>query len=149
MRIRSLLATAAICGLAMNANADLMPYKDYDIGSDLLSVTTVKVKVNSIDEYLEGLKQTWVATNEIAKELGQIKDYGIYVSQLPGSGDFNVILVVTLESANDLQPDQAEFEKFMNKWGQENADQSQQVSKNYPNVREITGEYHMREITIK
>ncbi len=129
--------------------ADLTPFVDYDIGEEVMSVTTVKVKVNSIDQYLEGIRDTWVHTNNIAKELGHIKDYGIYVSQLPGSGDFNVVLTVTMANAGALQPSKEKFDAFMKKWGEKAADASEKISKSYPDIRVITGEYHLRRITMK
>ena len=46
------------------------------------------------DAYLEGIAKTWVTTNEAAKKLGQIKDYEIFRSDLPQSGDFNLLLIV-------------------------------------------------------
>jgi hypothetical protein len=70
--------------------ADFEPWEDYEMSDSVYSVTTVKVKPNMDDAYLEGIAKTWAATNEKAKELGQIVDYSIYRSQLPQSGYFSV-----------------------------------------------------------
>lgn len=144
-----LIALVATALFATSAFADLTPFKDYDIGEDLVSVTTIKVDSNMIDRYLEGLATTWVPSSEIAKDLGQIKEYSIYVSQLPASGDFNVLLVVTLGSADQLQPSADKFNAFMKAWGDENKDKSDAVVQTYPDIREITGEYLVRKITVK
>ena len=79
------------------------------------NVTTVKVDSNMIDKYLEGLRSSWVPANEVLKEQGRIKDYGIYVSELPNGGDFNVILVVRFdaESEQALERIKAEFRRQM------------------------------------
>jgi hypothetical protein len=128
MKIRHLFAGFVLTGFASIANADLEAWKDYDIGSVLSNVTTVKVDSNMIDKYLEGLKATWAPANDVAIELGQIESYSIYVSQLANSGDFNVILVVRMKDAADMQPDQAEYEAFMKKWGEENQKRSDKVN---------------------
>ena len=149
MKLRHALAGLALTGFASIASADLEPWTDYEIGSVLSNVTTVKVDSNMIDKYLEGLKATWAPANDVAVELGQIESYGIYVSQLANSGDFNVILVVRMKDAADMQPDQSEYEAFMKKWGEENKNLSDKIVLTYPDIRTITGEYLMREITFK
>ena len=149
MRIRQLIAGVALSCLASVAAADLEPFKDYDIGSTVSSVTTVKVDANMIDKYLEGLRDTWVTGNEVAKELGQIESYSIYVSQLPESGDFNVILVVRMASMADMEPSEDKYDAFMKKWGEENEKRTEKIVQTYPDIREIVGEYLIREITIK
>ena len=143
------LALALLMGSGV-AMADLEPYKDYEESESVWSVTTIKVASNMGDAYLEGLKKTWVSTNEIAKKLGQIKDYAIYRSDLPESGDFNLILVVEFASSMDLVPNKARYEAFMKAAGKEEMDKTTEFSqKNYPAMREIKGEYNVRKITFK
>jgi len=149
MKLRHVLVGLVLTGFASIASADLEAWTDYEIGSVLSNVTTVKVDSNMIDKYLEGLKATWAPANDVAVELGQIESYGIYVSELANSGDFNVILVVRIKDAADMQPDQSEYEAFMKKWGEENQKLSDKVVMTYPDIRTITGEYLMREITFK
>jgi hypothetical protein len=149
MKLRHILAAAALTAFASSASADLEAWVDYDIGSTLSNVTTVKVDSNRIDTYLEGLKATWAPANDVAIELGQIESYSIYVSQLAASGDFNVILVVRMADAADMQPNQADYDAFMQKWGEENQKRSDEIVVTYPDIRTITGEYLIREITFK
>jgi hypothetical protein len=149
MKLRHILAAAALTAFASSASADLEAWVDYDIGSTLSNVTTVKVDSNRIDTYLEGLKATWAPANDVAIELGQIESYSIYVSQLASSGDFNVILVVRMADAADMQPNQADYDAFMQKWGEENQKRSDEIVVTYPDIRTITGEYLIREITFK
>ena len=133
------------------AQADLEPYKNYDTSAAVWSVTTIRVDSNMGDAYLEGLAKTWVSTNEIAKKLGQIEEYHIYRSDLPESGDFNLMLVIKFKDANAAsQPNKAQYDAFMKELGKEKSDEVTQYSqKNYPAMREISGEYLVREITLK
>lgn len=134
---------------SQTAVAQLEPWTDYDISKELWSITLVKVHPNMDDDYLEGLAKTWVASNEVAKELGQIEDYSIYRSELAQSGDVNLFLVVKFTDSSQLEPNKEEYQKFMQAWGEERQAQNREITKNYPSMREITGEYLVREITIK
>jgi hypothetical protein len=144
-----LLAGCILASFASIASADLDAWTDYDIAEGVSNVTTVKVDSNMIDKYLEGLKATWAPANDVAIELGQIESYSIFVSELANSGDFNVVLVTNMKNASDLQPNQADYDAFMKKWGEENQKTSDKIVLTYPDIREITGEYLMREITFK
>ena len=149
MRISQLFTGLVLVGFAGIASADLEPWTDYELSEGVSNVTTIKVDSNMIDKYLEGLRDSWVPANKVAMELGQIKDYGIYVSQLPNGGDFNVLLVVRFESSADMQPDKAEYDAFMKAWGKENQEKSDKIVVTYPDIRTITGEYLFREVTMK
>jgi len=149
MSIRQLLTGLILASFASVALADLEPWTDYDISEGVTNVTTVKVDSNMIDKYLEGLKQTWAPANEVAKELGQIEGYWIHVSELPNSGDFNVVLGVDFKDSASLQPDKAKYDAFMKKWGEANQKKSDEIVMTYPDIREIVGEYNMRTITFK
>ena len=149
MKLRQLLTGFVLLCFTGVALADLEPWKDYDVSEGITNVTTVKVDSNMIDKYLEGLRQTWAPANEVAKGLGHIKGYWIHVSQLPNSGDFNVVLGVDMKSAADMQPSKAKYDAFMKKWGEENQKKSDEIVMTYPDIREIVGEYMMRSVTFK
>jgi hypothetical protein len=149
MKLRQLLAGSILASVASVALADLEPWTDYDISEGVTNVTTVKVDSNMIDKYLEGLSQTWAPANEVAKELGQIEGYWIHVSQLPNSGDFNVVLGVDFKDSASLQPDKSQYDAFMKKWGEANQERSDELVLTYPDIREIVGEYNMRSVTFK
>jgi hypothetical protein len=131
------------------AYAQLTPFTDYDTSKELYNVTLVQVHPNLVDDYLEGLKETWVASNKVAMELGQIKDFAIYRSQLEQSGDANLFLVVEFADSSQLEPNKENYDAFMKAWGAANEDRTREITKNYPAMREITGEYLLRKITIK
>lgn len=150
MNIRWILATLALITFSGVAFADLEPYKDYDVSDAVWSVTTIRVDPNMDDAYLEGIKSTWAASNEVAKKLGQIESYSIFRSDLPQSGDFNLLLIVKFANTADLAPNKARYDAFMKEWGEaRNRETTEYSQKNYPGMREITGQYNFREITLK
>ncbi len=149
--LRTIAATAAglLC-VSGAAFADLEPWKDYEVSDAVWSVTTVKVDSNMGDAYLEGIRETWAASNDIAVKLGHIESYSIFRSVLPESGDFNLMLVVKFADTADLAPNKARYEAFMREVGKAKSDErTQYAQKNYPGMRKLTGEYWVREITFK
>jgi hypothetical protein len=149
MKLHQLLMGTLLSSLASLAVADFEPWTDYELSEGVTNVTTVKVDSNMIDNYLEGLSQSWAPANDIAKELGHIEGYWIHVSQLPNSGDFNVVLGVDFKDSAALQPDKAKYDAFMKKWGEANQARSDELVKMYPDIREIVGEYNMRSVKFK
>lgn len=150
MPTRLIVTAAILLLLAGAARADLEPWKDYELSDQVWTVTTVKVHANLDDAYLEGLKNTWVPSMESLKKLGQIEDYFIYRSELPQSGDFNLMLVVRFADSAALAPNRERYEAFMKEFGEEQSKRSTEYAQeNYPAMREITGEYRFRRITLK
>jgi hypothetical protein len=149
MQLRQILSVIIITSFGSAAWADLEPWTDYELSEGVTNVTTVKVDANMIDKYLEGLSKTWAPANEVAKELGQIEGYWIHVSQLPNSGDFNVVLGIDFKDSAALQPNKAQYEAFMKEWGEANQARSDELVQTYPEIREIVGEYNMRIVTFK
>jgi hypothetical protein len=149
MRFKLLITALLLTFFAQSALAQLEPFKDFDISNELWNITFIKVHPNMGNDYLEGLKETWVASNKVAKELGQIEDFAIYRSQLESSGDVNLFLVTKFANSDQLEPNKAEYDKFMKAWGAANEERTREIVKDYPGMREITGEYLVREITIK
>jgi hypothetical protein len=148
MRTKLLVLSLAMAFSSTVAFADLEPYKDYTTSDAVWAVTTIKVHANMGDAYLEGLKTTWVASTELLKKLGQIEEYHIYRSDLPESGSFNLLLVVKYKNNEALAPNKARYEAFMKEWGAErNKTTTEKAQKEYPAMRDISGDYNMREIT--
>ncbi len=150
MRIKSILTFVTLFTVSGAAFADLEVYKDYDISDAVWSVTTVRVNANMDDAYLEGIKNTWASGNKVAMELGQIESWSIFRSDLPQSGDFNLLLIVKFANSSDLAPNKERYDAFMKEFGEaKNKEATEYSQKNYPAMRELTGEYLMREITLK
>lgn len=144
-----LLVTLFALTFASSAFAQLKPYQDYDISDQVWSLTTVKVSANMVDHYLEGLKKGWAQSQEVAKKLGHIEDYFVYTSDLPQAGEFNVLLVTKFKNDADLAPSKARYEAFMKAWGPAREAENAELVKNYPSMREITGQYRMHRVTFK
>lgn len=150
MRLKIALVAIAIAFASNAAQADLEIYKDYTLSDAVWSVSTIKVKPHMVGAYLEGLKSTWVSSNATMKSLGQVEDYRIYVSDLPESGDFNVLLVVKFKNDEMLAPNKARYDAFMAKFGEAQAKAGTDKAKqDYPAIRDITGDYRLREVTLK
>ena len=71
-------ATAALA--ASTASQAFEVYTDYTPSKEVWNVTMVRVNPNRIDDYLEGLKQTWVSGCEIGKKLGTVLEWVVYRS---------------------------------------------------------------------
>lgn len=148
--IKTLCASlaAATLAVAAPAAAQLEVYKDYQPSDEVIELTFVKVDEGQFDNYLEGLKTTWIAANEMQKKLGYISSYGIYGVPY-GENEFNMVLRVTFPSTEMLAPSKARYMKFMEEYGKANLDQSNKtVLELYNKIRKIQGTYMLREITM-
>jgi hypothetical protein len=94
------------------AMADLA-WKDYEASETVWSVTTIRVAPNMDDAYLEGLKKTWVATNEISRNSDRSRTTRSHRATCQQSSDFNLLLVVEFANTSDLAPNKARYEAFM------------------------------------
>ena len=106
MKAVILTAAASLALLAAGA-ASAEPYTDWTPQKGLWHITTVKVDPSHIDDYLVGLKKTWVPGEEIAKKHGIIDSYSISVKLNSSDGKGNVILVEHFTSTAVLDPDKA------------------------------------------
>lgn len=101
--------TMLVCGIALFGFAQMAaaePYVDYTPTKGLVHVQFIKVDPNHIDDYIVGLKKTWVPGEEAAKHHGVIDSYWIDVKLNAGDGA-NVVLGEHLVSAAMLDPDKA------------------------------------------
>ena len=57
------------------------PFVDYDYSEQVTEMTVITVKPNLIDDYLMGIKRTWVDSCEIQKELGHIVGCSVYTAE--------------------------------------------------------------------
>lgn len=157
MRLPRMKCAAAFFAVAMafamfasSASAQLQPWKDYEASDSVWIVTHVDLDPGTMGIYLEGLKSTWIAANEVAKELGQIVDYGIYSNQYGSDDDYDLLLVVELAGTDDIAPNRERYEKFLEAYGQANIDQANEtVLELYNKIRRIQGNYLLRKITVK
>lgn len=133
-----------------SAAAQLKVWEDYEVSDAVWSLTMVKLDPGTQDIYLEGLKSTWVAANEVAQSLGHIEYYAIHANQAVAPGAFDLLLVIKFPSTEMMGPSRERYNAFMEAWGSENqAASNEKVLELYNNIREIQGEFMTRTITIK
>lgn len=136
--------------LASSTAAQLKAWEDYEVSDSVWSLTMIKLDPGTQGIYLEGLKSTWVAANEVAKSLGHIEYYAIHANQAVAPGAFDLLLVIKYPSTEVIAPNRERYNAFMEAWGNENIDAINETVRNVFNeIREIQGEYMTREITIK
>lgn len=148
-KLKALLVAVLTTG-AFSVSAELRPFEDYDISDAVWQISTIKVASNATDHYLAGLKATWVRGQEAAKKLGHIEDYAIYTSITGESGDFNLMLVTKFSNLAATGPSKARLDALIKELGESTFEESnKRALETYPELREITGDYIMHEITIK
>ena len=136
--------------IATSASAQLKVWEDYEVSDAVFSLTMVKLDPGTQDICLEGLKSTWVAANEVAQSLGHIEYYAIHANQAAAPGAFDLLLVIKFPSTEMMGPNRERYDAFMEAWGNENMEASnEKVLELYNEIREIQGEYMTRTITIK
>ncbi|MDJ0978912.1 MAG: hypothetical protein QNI87_10280 [Erythrobacter sp.] len=137
---------AATLAMATPASAQLTLYEDYEPAEEVVEITMVKVDEGQFETYLEGLKSTWIAANDVSKELGYITDYGIY-SVPYGEGEWNMMLVTVYPSSEMLAPNKERYMKFLETYGKANIDAGNQtVLELYNKIRTIQGTYMLSEV---
>lgn len=148
----ALLLTVLSAPQALAQPASLTYGEDYTFPDEVHHVVTVKVASNRVEHYLAGLSTGWTRGRELAKEMGMLKDYKIYVSELENSGDFNVMLVQIYENAaqRSMLEDPERMAAFRERMEaiQSKAESFEQ-SEGYTQIREINGDYLMREVELK
>tara|TARA_B100001094_G_C18179960_1_gene800297 strand:- start:1956 stop:2378 length:423 start_codon:yes stop_codon:yes gene_type:complete len=106
-----------------------------ELDDGVIELTTVKVKTNFLQEYLDGIEQTWVAASKIQQDMGIISNYNVYV----GNDGSTVYLTQTYPSWANKAPwteeQTAEFqERFRETISQ---DENIELSQGYEEIREI------------
>lgn len=113
-------------------------------------MTLVDLDEGAMGTYLEGLTTTWIAANELAKELGHIEDYGIYANQYGSAENFDLVLTISYASTSDIAPSRERYDEFLDRWGKANMRNSdKKVVEVYNKIRRIKGTYMLRKITVK
>lgn len=134
------------------AFAQLEPYEDFDTSDEVTVATYVKVAENMIPYYLEGISKTWVPAMKYSQEQGYVKSWNVMISDLPESGDFNVMLFITYKDDAAVRGSEEQYKKIdeyvrQNVLSDEESDEI--VQNKYPNMRKIVGEYRVRNVTFK
>ncbi|MEP3050325.1 MAG: hypothetical protein ABJP48_12175 [Erythrobacter sp.] len=145
--LASSFAAAAIFN-AVPAAAQFQVYEDYEPAEEVVEMTFVKVDEGQFETYLEGLASTWVAANQIQKDLGYITDFKIFGVPY-GDNSVNLVLMITFPSDEMLAPSKERYLAFLEAYGEANIEQGNTtVLELYNNIREIQGTYLMREVNL-
>jgi len=111
-------------------------------------ITMVRTKPGMGDDYLKSLAKTFKATSDEAKKQGIITDYKILSGEAATSQDFNLLLIVEYPNMATLDGLREKTEPIFDKiMGTE--DQQRQLAVKRVEIRDITGNKLMREITLK
>jgi len=147
-KFKALVALIAV-GMIGHANAAEM-FKDYVKSKAVWNVTMVKVDPNHIDDYLGGLRQSWMTTCNAGKKVGTLEDCFIYVSETDAAGPFNVMLVNKFASAAMQEPDEKTYNQVMAEVRKTLADaKERELIKGYEEYRSFFGEMNFRRIEWK
>ncbi len=146
-----LLIAAAAAGLAFtSASQAFEVFADYTPSKEVWNVTFVKVNPNRIDDYLEGLKQTWISGCEISKKQGTILDCAVYLSETAANRDFNLVLVMQFPNAAALDPNAEQYKAFMAAMRAQLEEAKQDaLVEGYEEMRSFFGEQNFRLIQFK
>ena len=149
--MRKTVTTAALAVLATGSAAQAFEvYTDYTFSKEVWNVTMVKVNPNRIDDYLEGLKQTWQSGCDIGKKMGTVLDCFIYVSDTAANRDFNTMLVMKFPSGASGDPNEAQFKQFQAEMRKQLEEQKQDaLVQGYEEFRSFFGEQNFRRIEFK
>jgi len=150
MRKAILIAAAsAVFSMPFQAHAYEV-FKDFVPSKEVYNVVFIKVDPNRMDDYLEGLERTWWNGCEVSKKLGQLEECSIYMSDTASNPDFNLILVQRFASGADLDPDEADYNKFMTEFRKQLAEaQQDEIVGGYNELRTFFGEQNFRKIAFK
>ena len=91
------------------------PWVDYELSEEVVEMTVVTVKPNMKDDYLMGIKKTWVDSCNIQKELGHIIGCAVYTANTAGT-DPNVFLTIRYKNLAAMGPNKDKYNEFMEAW---------------------------------
>ena len=125
------------------------PFVDYDYSEQVTEMTVITVKPNLIDDYLMGIKRTWVDSCELQKELGHIVGCSVYTAETAGT-DPNVFLTITYENLAAMGPNKERYQEFMTAWRKKISESDQQeIAGGYGDMREIVDLVVLRKVNFK
>lgn len=149
--MRRVATAAAAVALTLAGSAQAFEvFTDYTPTKEVWNVTMVRVNPNRVDDYLEGLKQTWWNGCEIGKKHGTVLECGIYWSETAANRDFNMMLVMKLPSGGASDPD-AELFKTIQAETRAMLEQDKQdkLVEGYEEMRTFWGEMNFRRLDFK
>ncbi len=125
-------------------------WEDYEPSDQQIQLTVIDVQSNYLDNYLVNLKRTWVRSVEVQKELGQIVDYGVYVSE--GANSPNVWLTITYENMAAMQQSKEKWDAvnavLEDRYG-DDEEELDKISKGYEEIRTMIDNQRINKVNFK
>jgi hypothetical protein len=142
---------AALATLAISAPALAFEvFKDYTPSTEVWNVTYVRVNPNRLDDYLEGLRQTWWTSCEVQKKQGTVLECSIFASETLSNRDFNLMLVIRSPNAAVSDPNEKRNTEFLAETRKMLAeDKQKKLVEGYDTLRTFFGEQTFRRLTFK
>ena len=125
-------------------------WKDYAPSERQIHLTVIDVQANYLDNYLVNLKRTWVRSVEVQKELGQIVDYGVYVSD--GANSPNVWLTIEYENMAAMEQTKEKYDAvnavLAERYG-DDEEELDKISKGYEEFRRMVDNQRINQVNFK
>ena len=125
-------------------------WKDYEPSERQIQLTVIDVQANYLDNYLVNLKRTWVRSVEVQKELGQIVDYGVYVSD--GANSPNVWLTIEYENMAAMEQTKEKYDAVnavLAEWYGDDEEELDKISKGYEEIRRMVDNQRINQVNFK
>ena len=122
-------------------------WKDYEPSEQQVQLTVIDVKSNYLDDYLVNLKRTWVRSMEVQKDLGQVVDYGVWVSE--GANSPNVWLTITYENMAAMEQTKEKYDAMnaeLEKRYADDEDELDIISKGYEEIRTMVDNQRINQV---
>ena len=125
-------------------------WKDYEPSERQIQLTVIDVQANYLDNYLVNFKRTWVRSVEVQKELGQIVDYGVYVSD--GANSPNVWLTIEYENMAAMEQTKEKYDAvnavLAERYGDDD-DELDMIAKGYEEIRRMVDNQRINQVNFK
>jgi hypothetical protein len=107
MKLFAIAAAAVVAGaaLAAAATAAAETWVDWSPGKGVTEKQYIKVAPGHLDDYLTGLRKTWVPQQEIRKKHGVITDYVILLRDHRDGPEDMLCLITIYPSGAAMDPD--------------------------------------------
>tara|TARA_B100001142_G_C13941565_1_gene503416 strand:- start:124 stop:564 length:441 start_codon:yes stop_codon:yes gene_type:complete len=122
-------------------------WKDYEPSEQQVQLTVIDVKSNYLDDYLVNLKRTWVRSMEVQKDLGQVVDYGVWISE--GANSPNVWLTITYENMAAMEQTKEKYDAMnaeLEKRYADDEDELDIISKGYEEIRTMVDNQRINQV---
>ena len=143
--MKQLLLTILVLPVFISAE----PWVDYELSDEVIEMTVVTVKPNMKDDYLMGIKKTWVDSCNTQKDLGHILGCAVYTANTAGT-DPNVFLTNRYANLAAMGPNKEKYNEFMEAWRKKISESDQEnIAGGYGDMREIVDLVVLQEVNFK